>query len=97
MHLEILVEEQSMEETLKILLPRLLPPDTLSTSRKFRDPDSIPGGTWETLERILKRQGYFKGGYLKVEGARTIAAQMDPDRNRSRSFQVFRDGLLAMT
>lgn len=198
MHIEILVEEQSMEETLKILLPRMLPTETtyrilnfqgkqnllkqlpsrlrgykwisddyrivvlldedrqncidlkqkletaaqqarLSTKtsagssrfqvlnrivieeleawflgdieamrqaypnlpetlpRKFKTPDAVSGGTWETLERTMKRHGYFKGGYAKVEAARAISAHMDPDRNRSKSFQVFRDGLLALT
>lgn len=198
MHIEILVEEQSMEETLKILLPRMLSPETtyrilnfqgkqnllkqlparlrgykwisddyrivvlldedrqncvdlkqqleaaaqlagLSTKtsagssrfqvlnrivveeleawflgdidamrqaypnlpetlpHKFKNPDAVANGTWETLERTMKRHGYFKGGYAKVEAARAISAHMDPDRNRSKSFQVFRDGLLALT
>ncbi len=199
MHIEILVEEQSMEEALKILLPRMLPPETtyrmlnfqgkqnllrqlparlrgysswitddyrivvlvdedrqncfelkrqmedaarqagLSTktsaggsrfqvlnriaieeleawflgdmealrqayprlpkrlSGKFNNPDAVVGGTWETLEKTMQRHGYFKSGYLKVEAARTISPYMDPARNRSRSFQVFREGLQAMT
>lgn len=198
MHIEILVEEQSMEETLKILLPRMLPPETtyrilsfqgkqnllrqlparlrgyswitneyriivlldedrqncidlkqqletaaqqagLSTKtsaggsrfqvlnrivveeleawflgdieairqayprlpetlpRKFNNPDAVPGGTWETLEKTMQRHGYFKGGYAKIEAARSISAHMDPNRNRSKSFQVFRDGIIAMT
>lgn len=67
-----------------------------SLSARFRDPDAVGGGTWEALEKILQRHGYFKGGYLKVEAARTITPHMDPARNRSRSFQVFRDGLQAM-
>jgi hypothetical protein len=81
-------------EAIRQAYPRL--PESLSISRKFHDPDSIPGGTWETLERIMKRHGYFKGGYEKVKAAREISAHMDPNRNRSKSFQVFRDGLIAM-
>jgi len=71
-------------------LPENLPP-------KFKNPDAVSGGTWETLEKTLQRYGYFRGGYAKVEVARAISAYMDPNRNRSKSFQVFRDGLLALT
>lgn len=59
----------------------------------YRDPDAITGGTWETLERVLQRAGYFPGGLPKIETARKIARLMDPGVNRSKSFQVFRDGL----
>ncbi len=57
----------------------------------FRDPDSIPGGTWEAFERVLQEANYFKTGLRKIESARTIAEQMDPQRNRSRSFQVLHE------
>lgn len=79
-------------EALRQAYPRL--PESLP--RKFNNPDAISGGTWETLERTMQRYGYFKGGYLKIEAARAISPYMDPARNRSRSFQVFRDGLLAL-
>lgn len=59
----------------------------------YRDPDAIQGGTWEALERILKRAGYFEGGLRKIELARAITPHIEPERNRSRSFQVFRDAL----
>ncbi|MBI4083465.1 MAG: DUF4276 family protein [Candidatus Lambdaproteobacteria bacterium] len=62
----------------------------------YRDPDSIKGGTWERLESILQQAGYFKSGLLKMEAAQMIAPCMVPARNRSRSFQVFRDALLEM-
>lgn len=69
-------------------------PATLGKKAKYRDPDAIGGGgTWETLERVLQKAGYYRGGLPKIEVARTIAPFMDPDRNRSRSFQVFRDTL----
>jgi hypothetical protein len=58
---------------------------------QFRDPDAIAGGTWETLERILQKAGYFKNGLRKIEVARAIGARFDPQRSQSRSFQVFRD------
>lgn len=60
----------------------------------YRDPDAIKGGTWEALERVLQRSGYFRGGISKIESARNIAAHSDPQRNRSRSFQVFYAALL---
>lgn len=62
----------------------------------YRNPDAIAGGTWEAFERVLQRSGYFKGGLRKIEAARSIAPHIDPARNRSRSFQVFRDSLLEL-
>ena len=61
---------------------------------KYREPDAIAGGTWETFERILKKAGYFKTGLRKIEAARTVASYMNPARNRSPSFQVLRKALL---
>lgn len=71
-------------------------PNSLSQMKKFRDPDTISGGTWESLEQLLQKFGYFKGGYAKVQAAREISLFMIPEINRSRSFQVFREGLLAL-
>lgn len=68
-------------------------PATLANRRGFRDPDAIQGGTWEALERLLQAHGYFKAGLPKTTAALEIADHMDPERNESRSFQVFRDGL----
>jgi hypothetical protein len=81
-------------EAVRQAYPRL--PAHLINSKRFADPDSIKGGTWETIEKLLKKYGYFKEGYRKLEAAREISAHMDPDRNRSKSFQVFRAGLLAL-
>jgi hypothetical protein len=64
---------------------------------KYRDPDAVLGGTWEALERILKRAGHFQTGLRKIEAARAIAQHMDPRANRSRSFQAFRDAVVEMT
>lgn len=71
-------------------------PRSLETRSKYRDPDAIQGGTWEELEKELQRKGYFHGGLAKIEAAKAISAHMDPDQNRSKSFQVFRDGLRDM-
>lgn len=71
-------------------------PASLGGQKPFRDVDAIRGGTWEALERVLQKAGHFLGGLPKVQVAREVAAAMDPDRNTSRSFQVFRDGLRAL-
>lgn len=62
----------------------------------LRDPDAIKGGTWEALERELKRKGYFRTGLRKLELARTVSPLMDPARNRSASFSSLRQALQAL-
>ena len=69
----------------------------LENRARYRDPDSIIGGTWEALERELKKVGYFSGGLSKISAAREVSKFMAPERNRSKSFQVFRQGLIEMT
>ena len=62
--------------------------------------DSICG-TWEVLANAvhqggaakLKQLGFPADGEAKCEWARNIARRMDVDRNQSKSFQVFRDGV----
>lgn len=66
---------------------------SLANRAPYRDPDAIRGGTWEALERVLKRAGYYPAGLPKIEVARQISTHMDPKRNRSRSFQTFRSGI----
>ena len=72
--------------------PKVSP--NLASKEKYRDPDTITGGTWEALERVLKRAGYYQGGLEKVKAAREISIHMNPKQNCSKSFQVFYDGLL---
>ncbi len=79
-------------EALTAAYPRL--PATLHQKAPYRDPDAIAGGTWEALERVLQRAGYCPSGMLKVQTAQAVSRHMDPWRNRSRSFRVFREGLL---
>jgi hypothetical protein len=69
-------------------------PSSLGERAAYRDPDAVRGGTWESLERELQRAGHHLGGLSKIKAAREISACMKPDRNRSRSFQVFRQGIL---
>lgn len=52
-------------------------------------PDAIAGGTWEAMERVLRKAGYFNSGLRKLNLARSVAAHMDIHRNRSRSIQAF--------
>ena len=62
--------------------------------------DSICG-TWEVLADAiyrggsaqLQRVGYPEEGRAKSEWAKQIARKMNVDRNRSKSFQVFRDAV----
>ena len=68
-------------------------PGTLEKSKGLRNPDDIKGGTWEYLERVLMKYGYHRGGLEKTRAAREIAAYVEPTRNRSKSFQVFCQGL----
>lgn len=67
------------------------------------EPDSICG-TWEKLadavypggsEKLISL-GYPQIGIIKCEWAEKIAPIMDPARNSSKSFQVFREGVLRL-
>ena len=60
---------------------------------KYRNPDAIGGGTSEALQFLLKK--YYTNRLPKIEVARKIAPHMDPNRNKSKSFQVFVEGLKA--
>lgn len=77
---------------LRTAYPRL--PENLSKKANFRNPDTIQGGTWEALERELKKAGYYRNGLRKIEVAREIGKNINPHSNTSRSFQVFRDAIL---
>lgn len=58
-------------------------------------------GTWEVLADAvhaggsaeLRRVGYPVEGKAKCDWAAQVAPHLDVERNRSRSFQVFRDGV----
>lgn len=76
---------------LRAAYPRV--PASLAQQEAFRDPDAIPGGTCQALERVLAKNGYHKPRLQKVQAATDIAPHMDIENNRSKSFQVFRDGL----
>lgn len=69
---------------------------SIASRAAYRDPDAIRGGTWEALERVLQKAGYYSGGMPKVEVASRVSEHMDPAMNRSQSFQAFRDGVLRL-
>ncbi len=82
-------------EAVRSAYPRVSP--TVPNQSRYRNPDSVRGGTWEAFERILKGRGYFRTGLRKMEAARTVAAYIDPARNRSHSFTTFHDALVEAT
>lgn len=66
-------------------------PASLANRAKYRDPDAIRGGSWEQLEVVLRKE--HPGGLEKIRAAKEISQHMNPDNNRSKSFQLFRDTL----
>ena len=67
----------------------------LQYQAKYRNPDAVPGGTSEALERLLIQKKYYNDRIPKPIVAQNIAQHMVPSRNRSKSFQVFVEGLKA--
>lgn len=53
----------------------------LSKNRKFKDPDALANASQE-IARLIP-------GYQKVQGARTVSPHIDPEKNLSRSFNLF--------
>lgn len=108
MHLEVLVEDLSGSIALGIILEKILGKNDSEHSSKVPVLDSYEQdsicGTWERLADAvhpggsmrLKRAGWPEAGKAKCEWAGRIAPYMDPDRNRSKSFQVFRDGIRSL-
>ncbi len=68
---------------------------SLQYQKNYRNPDAITGGTYEALERLLIRNRYYTGKLPKTTVAHNIAQYMKPSRNRSKSFQVFVEGIRA--
>ena len=81
------------EKAVRTAFPRVPP---FASKSRFRDPDAVIGGTWEALEQVLQRSGYYPGGLAKIECATMVAPHMDPDRNRSTSFRHFVAGLRSL-
>ncbi len=66
-------------QAVRAAYPRV--PATIPNKARYRGPDAILGGTWEALELVLKRAGYFSTGLRKLECARAVAEHMEPERN----------------
>jgi len=60
-------------------------------AKPFQNPDN--GGTWETLHRILRKNGIYRSCYPKIDAARRISQHMEISANRSKSFQAFVSGI----
>ena len=82
-------------EAIRKVYPRVS--STLTKKKQYRNPDAIKGGTSEALDRVLKKAGYYPDRFPKIEVARKISVNMDPERNISKSFQVFRDAIVQLT
>lgn len=68
-------------------------PASLGEKAAYRDPDQIGGGTAEAFEKVIQDHGHHRAGLNKVQAATAVAAHMDVEANRSRSFVTFRDGV----
>lgn len=79
-------------EALRTAYPRVS--SSLQYQAKYRNPDTITGGTYKALERLLRQLNY-RERLSKTTLAQNIAQYMEPCRNRSKSFQVFIEGLKA--
>ena len=53
-------------------------PMNLHKNSRYRNPDSIANGTWENLERILQRAGYFPSGLSKIHPLASEITLYDP-------------------
>ena len=80
-------------DALHAAYPRI--PENLQSKAKYRNPDAIRGGTSEALGRLLIQKNYYTKRIPKPTVAQNIAQHMEPSRNRSKSFQVFVEGLKA--
>lgn len=65
-------------------------------SKALRHPDTLGGGTWEALERLLQKHNYHTGGLRKIQCAEDIGVYMDIGNNASPSFNHFVHGLNAV-
>lgn len=72
-----------------------LPPIN-QTKGIFRQPDKPGRGTWEALAAFFRSNGLYRNNYPKIEGARKIAAKMNINENKSKSFNHFKQGVLSL-
>jgi hypothetical protein len=72
--------------------PRVANP--INVRAAYRRSEEIKGGTWEALELILTRAGYFSLGIRKTKVAGLIGQHVHPEDDTSPGFQVFHATLL---
>ena len=82
-------------EAVRQAFPKVSP--NTPKQRKYRDPDAIRGGTWEAFKRVLQARRYYSQGLAKVDAAKKVGPYIDPDRNRSHSFQKFYEAIIEAT
>ncbi len=68
-------------------------PGSVPNRSAYRDPDAIKGGTWEALQRVLQKAGYFRQGLNKAQVAASIGEHFEPANSRSHSFGALRDAI----
>lgn len=73
-------------------------PVTLNSKAAYRSPDTIAGGTHESLLRVLQKAGHYKrlSSLPKIETARRVGRLVNPLANTSASFCHFRVALAAL-
>ena len=83
-------------QALRKVYPKL-PVSFLKKKRyRFNQPDDL-NDAWEALEKLLQSYDYFPGGLPKVENANLVGQYMNPARNTSKSFQIFYEGITALS
>lgn len=78
-------------DALRAAYPRV--PVGLAEQAPFRNPDAVTGGTAERLHEVLRAAGSRHERLPKTQVAAAVSREMNPDRNRSNSFQVTVAGL----
>ena len=104
MHLEVLVEDKSGSIMLEVILPKILGRKGTNHTWRIhsykgigRIPKNLQATPGRRTRLLLHRKlGYPIIGRIKCEWAAQIAPHMDVNRNKSRSFQAFRDGVKAL-
>ncbi len=78
-------------EAIRLAFPKIA---VFENKAQYRNPDDIVN-TWEMLEKLLQQKGYHRTGLRKGDAANAISVHMQPLKNKSKSFQVFWDGVSA--
>ena len=74
-------------QAVRAVYPKL--PNDIPHKSNFRNPDTIQGGTWEALQRLLIDNRCISGPLNKPELARLVGQKFRPSRCTSASFKTF--------